>query len=204
MLPRFTAHYNEIVGWPGAHDVRVMERSARKALGIFVVLPSRFCFDYDGPDIQWRRGDRYLNLGLPPLSKDQLTLKAARDSYEMVAAYTARHDLGRFGVRAVCGLTNPRIARVAHRAFGFSVADVPTRKFPRYAVKEAKFMYDLFVDPDGKRPFRPVFVYQPLEVVQALGEAVLPRIEADAAQNALSLRPDESMTALPLQPPPQE
>lgn len=92
-----------------------------KRLGLFVVIDRDSRIDYEDAEsgISIRKGDRVLDLHLPPVSPDERTLRNVTKSMRLIAEYIQVHKLD---VKYLVGVTTERLAMVSRRQ-GFTVVE---------------------------------------------------------------------------------
>lgn len=92
-----------------------------KRLGIFVVIDRASEIDWNDSDSNFevKKGERVLDIHLPPVSKDKLSPQSVRSSLEQIAQYIFTHNLN---PKYVMGVTFERLAKVSQRQ-GFSVVE---------------------------------------------------------------------------------
>ncbi|KKR78369.1 MAG: hypothetical protein UU23_C0001G0133 [Candidatus Curtissbacteria bacterium GW2011_GWA1_40_9] len=92
-----------------------------KQLGLFMVIDKISRINYQDPNsgIRIRKGDRVLDLHLPPVAKEDRTLANVTRSMELIAQYIAIHDLD---VKYLVGVTTERLAMISKRQ-GFTIVE---------------------------------------------------------------------------------
>jgi hypothetical protein len=129
-----------------------------KMLGVLMLDRGRLGFDYSNAEGHvWAQGDPYLNLVIPPLPAEELVLGALRESDKLVAEYVARHGLVHTNLKAIGGMTNANLGRVAHRVMGYEIADLAEGQVPQEQLEAAQGIYETFTT--SHKPFEPAFIY---------------------------------------------
>lgn len=92
-----------------------------KKLGLFIVIDrtSRINWDDQDSGIKVRKGDRVLDLHLPPVPKEDRTLANVTRSMKLIAQYVAQQ---RLDVKCLLGVTTERLAMVSKRQ-GFTIVE---------------------------------------------------------------------------------
>lgn len=145
--------------YAGANDA--LEYQEVKMLGIFVVRDAEAEFSYDDPngDFSIAKGDRYLDLHIPPLSKGARNRETVEESFSLITNYIDYHDLQ---PRYLMGVTYPRMAEFAHRRFGFDLSYPGPDSLPEEVVEGVRQVFDGLTEAglNGKEFGLPVIAYK--------------------------------------------
>lgn len=171
--------YERLAAEDGANDPTFFV-SRPKLLGLFMVEAARLQFAYTASDgTSWKEGAPYLDVTIPPVAWERVTLDALHRSHHTLAQYVGLNGLhAHTPLAAVGAVTSARFAKVAERSLGFSVADVPADRLPAGYVEGAQGIYERFVDPAGRKPFEPAFIYQTPEALLQSQEGTDPGLAA--------------------------
>ena len=147
-----------------ADDVDIYEEY--KKLGIFVVRDAEATFDYEDKDtgLSLRKGDRYLDLHLPPVPEHLRSREALNNSLDLVRQYIAAHNLQ---PKYLMGITYERLARLAERQFGFNVAYPSPNSLPESVVHGVERVYQGFTQAglDGRDMGLPAIVFREISSI---------------------------------------
>jgi hypothetical protein len=114
-----------------------------KKLGIFVVHDTQATFDYEDTEtgLSLHQGDKYLDLHLPPVAPGLRSRDAVESSLNLVGQYIKAHNLR---PKYLMGVTYERMAKIAERRFGFSVAYPNPDSLPEGVVRGVQRVYEGF------------------------------------------------------------
>ncbi|HEX8762987.1 MAG TPA: hypothetical protein VF733_04505 [Candidatus Saccharimonadales bacterium] len=147
-----------------ADDVTVYQEF--KKLGIFVVRDTRATFDYEDKEggLSLRKGDQYLDLHLPPVPKGSRSRDAVHASLALVCEYISAQGLN---PKYLIGVTYERMARLAERQFGFSVAYPDPDLLPASVVRGVEQVYEGFTQAgrSGQDLGLPAIVFQEISPI---------------------------------------
>lgn len=141
-----------------ADDVAV--RQDLKQLGTLVVRETEAQFDYDDPKSGFniQRGDRYLELHVPPVPEESRNSTAAHRSLELVRQYILAHDLD---PKYLMGVSHERLGEIAKK-FGFGVARPDPATLPENVIRGVQRVYQEFTDDglNGMDMGMPVIIFR--------------------------------------------
>lgn len=136
-----------------------------KKLGLFVVRDTEAVFDYGDEEsgLDLKRGDKILELHVPPVPAGKRSREEVDRSLALIEEYVDEHGLE---PKYLLGVTYERLAKLAKRQFGFSVA-YPTRdQLPVGLVDGIERVHQNFTDAgaEGRDMGRPVIVFLEAEI----------------------------------------
>ena len=141
-----------------ADDVTVYQELKR--LGVFVVRDAISAIDYEDETTGFsiRKGDRYLDLHVPPVPKELRSRQAVETSLDLITQYIKTHQLN---PKYIMGITYERMATLAERQFGFTVAYPDTDSLPDGVVMGVRRVHEGFTQAgmDGKDIGLPALVF---------------------------------------------
>lgn len=141
-----------------ADDVAVYQELKR--LGVFVVRDAVATFDYDdeAPGFSIRNGDSYLDLHVPPVPQELRSRQAVEGSLDLITQYIEAQQLN---PKYLMGITYERMARLAERQFGFTVAYPNADSLPDGVASGVQRVYEGFTQAgmDGKEIGFPALVF---------------------------------------------
>jgi hypothetical protein len=142
-----------------ADDVTVYQEY--KKLGIFVVRDAKAKFDYADPSTGFslRKGERYLDLHLPPVPQALRSREAVTASLGLIQQYIDAQGLQ---PKYLMGVTYERMARLAESRFGFSVTYPNPHSLPDDVVRGVQRVYEGFTEAgmNGAAIGLPAIVFQ--------------------------------------------
>ncbi len=122
----------------GAHDTSVQQDL--KMLGVLVVRETEAKFAHEDPETGFsiQPGDIYLDLHLPPVPAHLRSRQAVEESFRLIAEYIRIHDLDH---KYLIGITDEKLAELAHRQFGFEVIFPDPKDLPSDVVAGVENVY---------------------------------------------------------------
>jgi hypothetical protein len=174
-----------------ADDVTVYQEF--KQLGVFVVRDAKAAFDFEDPEsgFSLQKGDRYLDLHLPPVPEGLRSRKAVRDSLDLVKQYAEKQQLK---PKYLMGVTYERLAHVANRVFGFDIAYPNPAALPNAVVAGVERVHQQFTEAghDGESIGLPAIVFQKIESNENVKPIETKRSIGSVALGAYQHKPDRS------------